>query len=798
MLVSYLWLKELVDFNLSPEELAHTFTGLGLETVIRDDRRGWHKDIVIGLVKEVVPHPNADKLQICSVDVGGIEKKIVCGAPNVSAGQFVPVALPGTVLPGGLKIESRKVRGELSEGMICSEAELKLSDGHDGIMVLQGDLEPGERLADRFEVCDVILETDLTPNRGDCLNMIGIAREVSASVNGALKKPTAPIAESNEETGKSVSVEIAAPDLCPRYTARMIKAVKVGPSPFWIQRRLRALGVRPINNIVDIANYVLMETGHPLHAFDHSEVKGGKIIVRKACDGERFTTLDGKERTLTSGDLVIADAERAVALAGVMGGLNSEVKDTTTDILLEAAFFNPASIRRTAKSLGISSESSYRFERGTDVEGLLYAQDRATSLLQTLSGGKVLKGRVDVYPNPVPKKDVTLRFARLNSILGITVEKETAVGILRRLALDVKRQDESSVTVAVPHFRFDLEREIDLIEEVARHNGYDKLITSIPQVAVGEAEEDVCFNIRRALRRHLRAIGMYEGVRHSFLSLADLDKARLPGEHPLRAVVAIDNPLSSEWTHMRSTLIPGLVSPAREAAADMRFFEIGKVFAAIGKNEAPSETWKLGGMISETVKTGVWSGRAGKRDFYHVKGVALSVLDFLGLGGVSALSQSDHPFYYPKRQADIIINAQAVGHLGQIHPEIIESYCVPQELFVFEIDLDALAALKPAAKIFTPLSRFPSVKRDIALVVDESVTCESLIHSIRSHGAPVAREVEPFDIYRGEKLGAGKKSLAFFMEFRDDARTLTDEEADRVFEKIVAGVKEDCGAQLRA
>ncbi len=797
MLVSYLWLKELVDFNLSPEELARVLTGLGLETVIRDDRRAWHRDLVIGLVKEAVPHPNADKLKLCRVDVGGVEKRIVCGAPNVSAGQFVPVALPGAILPGGLKIESRKVRGEFSEGMICSESELKLSDDHDGIMVLEGDLKPGEKLADRFEVCDVILETDLTPNRGDCLNMIGIAREVATAVNGALKKPTAPIAESNEETSGSVSVEIAAPELCPRYTARMIKGVKVGPSPFWIKRRLRALGVRPINNVVDITNYILMETGHPLHAFDNSNIKGGKIIVRKAGDGERFTTLDGKERELNSGDLVIADGERAVALAGVMGGLNSEVKDTTTDILLEAAFFNPACIRRTGKSLGISSESSYRFERGTDVEGLLYAQDRATSLLQTLSGGKALKGRVDVYPNPVPKKEATLRFARLNSILGITVEKDVAVGILRRLALEVKRQDENSVTVEVPHFRFDLEREIDLIEEVARHNGYDKLITSIPQVAVGEVEEDVCFNIRHALRRHLRAIGMYEGVRYSFLSLADLDKTRLPGGHPLRAVVPIDNPLTSEWTHMRSTLIPGLVSPVKDTA-DMRIFEIGKVFISQGENKAPSETWKLGGIISETVKTGVWSGRAGKRDFYHVKGVALSVLDFLGVGAVCALSPSDHPFYYPKRQADIVINGQAVGHFGQVHPEVIESYSATQELFVFEIDLDELAAVKPAPKIFTPLSRFPSVKRDIALVVDESVTLESLIHSIRSHGAPVAREVEPFDIYRGEKLGAGKKSLAFFMEFRDDARTLTDEEADRVFEKIVAGVKEDCGAQLRA
>lgn len=797
MLVSYLWLKELVDFDLSPEELAHTLTGLGLETVIRDDRRGWHKDIVIGLVKEVTPHPNADKLQLCIVDVGGVDKKIVCGAPNVSAGQFVPVALPGTVLPGGLKIESRKVRGELSEGMICSEAELKLSEEHDGIMVLEGDLKPGERLADRFEVCDVILESDLTPNRGDCLNMIGVAREVSAAVSVALKKPAAPITESNEDTAKSVSVEITAPDFCPRYTARMIKGVKVGPSPFWMRRRLMAIGVRPLNNIVDITNYILMETGHPLHAFDHSELKGAKIVVRKAADGERFTTLDGKERELNSSNLVIADGERVVALAGVMGGLNSEVKNTTTDILLEAAFFNPTCIRKTGRSQGISSESSYRFERGADVEGLLYAQDRATSLMQIMGGGKVSKGRVDVYPNPVSKKEATLRFARLNSILGITVGKETAVGILRRLELDVKRQDENSVTVEIPHFRFDLEREIDLIEEVARHNGYDKLVTSIPQVAVGETEEDVCFTIRRTLRRHLRAIGMYEGVRYSFLSLADLDRTRLPGGHPLRSVAPIDNPLSSEWTHMRSTLIPGLVSPSREAV-DLRFFEIGKVFISQGENEAPSEAWKLGGIISEIVKTGVWSGRAGKRDFYHVKGVVESVLDFLGVGAACALSPSDHPFYYPKRQADIVVNGQAVGHFGQIHPEVIESYSVPQELFVFEIDLDDLAAVKPAQKIFTPLTRFPSVKRDIALVVDESVTCESLIHSIRSHGAPVAREVEPFDIYRGEKLGAGKKSLAFFMEFRDDTRTLTDEEADRVFEKIVAGVKEDCGAQLRA
>ncbi|MBI5814107.1 MAG: phenylalanine--tRNA ligase subunit beta [Nitrospinae bacterium] len=797
MNISCLWLKELVDFALSPEELAATLTGLGLETALRDDRRGWYKNIVAGKVLEVTAHPNADKLRLTRVDVGPLGvKRIVCGAPNVAAGQLVPVALIGAVLPDGLKIEPRKVRGEMSEGMICSEAELKLSGGHDGIMVLEGDIKPGTPFSDAFEVCDTVLEIDLTPNRGDCLSMIGIAREVAAATGGSVKRPSAQIAESSDPASSKISVQIASPELCPRYAGRMITGVKVGKTPFWMRRRLSALGVRSINNIVDVTNYILMETGHPLHAFDHQNLEGAKIVVRRAAEGEKFTTLDGKSHTLTKDNLLIADANRGVALAGIMGGQNSEVTAGTTQIMLEAAYFDPACIRRTARALSISSESSYRFERGTDVDGLIYAQDRAAKLIAQTGGGAVMMGRVDAYPKPIARRSVTLRFARLNKILGISVDADEAAGILNRLEMPAEKRDAASVTVSVPYARSDIEREIDLIEEVARHIGYDRIIPSIPQVAVSEDGVSRGLTERMFVRNHLRSLGMMEGFRLSFINMESLDKLYLPADHGARAAAPLDNPLSSEWTHLRTTLIPGMVSSMR-GADDAKIFEIGKVFISRGHQAAPLEWWSLCGAVTEAIKPGLYSGRAGKRDFGDIKGIVESVMDALGHGADTRFVPSGHPFYYPKRQADVSVGDQVVGHFGQVHPDTLEAYEISGELFVFELNLDAIAIIGPGVKKFAQLPKFPPVKRDLAVVVDEKVTLARLIEVIRAHGGAGIAGVTPFDIYRGEKLGEGKKSVAFSLEMRAAGRTLTDEEADKVFGAIVAGLEKDCAAKLR-
>ncbi len=801
MLISYLWLKELTDFDYTPEQLAVALTGLGLETSITDDRRGGYENIVTGKVIQVDSHPDADKLSVCKVDIGsGVVKTIVCGAPNVATGQAVPVALEGAVMPDGMKIKNRKVRGVASEGMIASEAELRFSDNHDGIMTLDDDPEPGEKFKDRYEACDVILELDLTPNRGDCLSMIGVAREVAAvaAVAGSglvVKRPPALIKQSAEKVSKRLSVEISAPDLCPRYAGRIITGLKVAPSPFWMRRRLFALGVRSINNLVDITNYVLLETGHPLHAFDDSKISGGAIIVRRAKNGEKFTTLDGKEHQLSPENLVIADKKQAIALAGVMGGANSEVTEGTTSVILESAFFNPVSIRRTSRQLNIKSESSFRFERGCDVEGLIYAQDRAVSLMARLGGGLALEGRVDAYPSPAAKTKVTMRYQRADQILGIKTSRERVKEIFTRLEMEPVDEDESSVTVEAPHFRFDIEREIDLIEEVVRFVGFDSIEPKIPEVPASVSSMSRGLVARRFLRRHLRSLGMMEGMSYSFMSETDLDKLRLEENSVYRRLVKIDNPLSSEWTHLRSTLIPGLLASASNAD-DCKLFEIGVVFINDGDKNPPVERWLVSGALTETIKPGLWIGRSGRRDFYHLKGIVESTVKALGYDKIE-FKPSDHPFYYPKRQADIVLGSVTLGHFGQAHPKTLSAYEAPQELFLFEIDLDRLLDIEADVKMFTPINRFPSVKRDLAVVVPESVTVEQITASIRKHGAKRTREATLFDIYSGDKMIKGSKSVAFSLEFSDEEKTLTDEEANAIFEKILKGLKKDCGAELR-
>jgi len=794
MLVSYLWLKELVDFDLTPESLAVALTDLGLETSIADDRRGWYENVVTGRVVETATHPNADKLKLCKVHAGSGTKSIVCGAVNVAEGQAVAVALVGAKLPGGVTIERRKVRGELSEGMMVSEAELMLSGDHDGILTLDDNPPPGEKFGERYEVCDTILEVDLTPNRGDCLSMIGIARETAAVTGSRLNMPDASFNEDGSDNSSNhIKVEIKAPDLCPRYSGRMIVGLSPGPSPFWMRRRLSSVGLRSINNLVDVTNYVLIETGHPLHAFDHSMISGSRIIVRRAKAGERFVTLDSRTHTLDNDNLVIADAAKPVALAGVMGGENSEVTGSTTDVMLEAAFFDPASIRRTSKGLGIKSESSFRFERGTDVEGMIYAQDRATKLMAELGGGRALKGRVDAYPAPVERKKISLRYKRADKILGVDTPPDRAKEILARLGMNIADQDDLSVTVMAPQFRFDIEREIDLVEEIARFVGYNNVVSAIPEVPANTSGVGPELESRRSLRRHLISLGMMEGLRASFVSEADLDKLRLRADDPLRNLVKIDNPLSSDWTHLRSSLLPGMLSAT--GSGDIMIFEIGVVFSDAG-DQPPNEKRCVAGIVSESMDPGLWSGRAGKRDIFHAKGIVESAMASLGFKNC-LYRLSSHPFYYPKRQGDVIAGDAVLGHFGQIHPETLESYNIPQEIFAFELDLGKTASLPVPVAKHSPLSRIPSVKRDLAVLVKDDITSEQLEKSIFRHGGGKTREAVLFDVYSGEKIGPGLKSVAFSLEFRDDEKTMTDDQANAVFDRILEGLKTDCGARLR-
>ena len=796
MQVSYLWLKDFVDFDKSPEEIADILTSLGLECAVGEDRREWFAGIVTGRVIKKEKHPNADKLSITEVDVGSEVKKIVCGAPNVAEGQSVVVALPGAVLPGGHAIKKSKIRGETSEGMICSESELKLSDASEGIMILDDNPSPGQKLAERYEVCDVVLEVDLTPNRGDCASMIGVARDLAAALSTELKIPADDFTEEAVNTSSLVSVDIQAPDLCPRYSARVIRNTKLAPSPFWLRRRISAAGVRPVNNVVDITNYILMETGHPLHAFDYHQIKEGQIIVRRANEEETFTALDGRELKLSSDYLVIADGEKAVALAGVMGGQNSEVTENTKDILLESAFFKPSAIRRASKGQNLSSESSYRFERGTDVEGVVYAQNRAAKLLAEIAGGSITAGKVDIYPEAIKPKEVTMRFDRLNSIIGRDIRKDKAVSILENLKMAVTKRDEEAVTIQAPTFRFDIEREVDLIEEVARHVGYDSITADIPRMAAADVGIPLVYEMRRGIRKRLGAIGFSEAVNYSFICEEDLTALNLSPDREYFNTVAIDNPLTSEWTDLRTTLLPGLIR-AMKGEEDALLFETGVVFLNTGKNRSPEERWYLSGCMTASKKPDLYAGKSATRDFFDCKGVIESILDFLGYDGLYNIVSSSEPFFYPKRQAAVTIDGPQVGVFGQLHPETIDRFDVSQDLFAFEIDLSRLSRVLPTKRRYAPVSRFPSVKRDLAVVAPDEVAIAQIESSIKAHGAKHLREVSLFDLFRSEKVGEGKKSVAFSLLFADEGRTMTDEEVDTVFDAIVRGVEVDCGATLR-
>ncbi|VAX18868.1 Phenylalanyl-tRNA synthetase beta chain [hydrothermal vent metagenome] len=797
MLVSYLWLKDFCDIDASPEEVSDKLTSLGLECSIIDDRRGWYEGVVAGKIIEAVPHPEADKLQILQVDVGGETKNIVCGAKNAKAGLLVPVFLVGSVTPDGLKIEKRKLRGVLSEGMIPSEVELKLSEDHEGIMTLDDNPAPGDKFAERYEVCDTVLEVDLTPNRGDCLSMIGIAREVAEAFGLQLKKPDTKTLGRVEEEPSGIEIELTAPDLCPRYAGQVINDVKIKKSPFWVRRRLLAGGVRAINNIVDITNYVLIETGHPLHAFDLDMLAGSKIIVRRANDGEKFTTLDGKEHKLATENLVIADAEKAVALAGVMGGQNSEVTSATKNIMLESAYFNPQSIRKTSKKLNISSESSYRFERGTDIEGLIYAQDRAVSLIESIGEGSATGSRADSYPERFKKRDINLRVSRIAQILGIDVPCDQVISILKGLEMEPEKLDDDTIAVKAPFFRNDIEREIDLVEEIARCVGYDKVPSYAPETPVSEGSYSHSFHVRRIVRRHLVSIGLTEGMSLSFMGDTDIDKLQVPENSPLRSIARLDNPMSSEWKNMRTTLLPALISSAK-GVGDLSIFETGALFFD-RENKTPAESWSVACLLTETISPDVWAGKAGKRDFYDVKGVVESILNLLGFSGEYGFKPSSHPCYYPKRQADILIDSVAIGHMGQVHPLTLENYEIDQELFVCELNLDKIAEQTQPLRRHKGIAKFPSVRRDLAVVVDETVTAKDILESVSKHlpDGDVTLSAQLFDVFRDEKLGAEKKSMALALEFTNSQKTLTDEDADMLFSSILKGLEKDHGAHLR-
>ncbi|MCG9130695.1 phenylalanine--tRNA ligase subunit beta [Candidatus Poribacteria bacterium] len=798
MNVTLNWLKNYIDFEFSPDELADRLTMLGVEVESIKQPGTALEGVIVGSVTAIRPHPDADKLVLCQVDIGESEElQIVCGAPNVREGMLAPVATIGATLPIGLTIKRAKLRGEASHGMLCSEKELGLSEDAAGLMELQADIPLGTSFSEALGLDDVIFELEITPNRPDCLSMIGVAREIRAETGNALKLPRVDFNEAETDIQEMTSVAIEAPNLCPRYAARVIQGVKIEASPEWLQQRLESVGIGVINNIVDITNFVLMEYGQPLHAFDYHKLTENRIVVRRAAVGENLTTLDEIERELTPDMLVIADAEKPVALAGIMGGYDSEITDTTCDVLLESAYFNPSSVRATAKALGISTEASYRFERGADPGIALAALDRAAQLIAELAGGTICKGIVDVYPGQQPLTRIQLRPERVNFILGTALEATEMTQILSRLGFDVKANSAENYEVIVPTFRSDITREIDLIEEIARVHGYDNIPTTLPKGDIPVPAPNPSTEVRKRVKQFLLAAGMMEAVNYSFCDPNCFDKIRFTADSPLRETLKLQNPLSPEMSVLRTTLLPHLLENAqhnRNHQIDtIAFFEIGNVFIRNGEQKEPE---RVAGILAGQIGEGVYSNPYRFPDFYDIKGFVEGILEVCGIVDYT-LQKTDTPTFHPGRSAEILLRNKQIGTFGEAHPEVLENYDLPYKAYLFEFDMEVLTDAAIFAKRFEPIPIYPTIERDLAIVVDKDVLSDMPTELIYATGGELVKSVRLFDVYEGEQVPEEKKSLAYAITYHSATETLTDKAVNTLHDKVVKHLNQKLGAELR-
>jgi phenylalanyl-tRNA synthetase beta chain len=795
MKVSLDWLRDFVDVDVDVDKLLEllSFSGLKVESVTRGrDVSG----VVVAEVVSVVDHPHADKLTLVEVKTSeSSTQRVVCGARNMKAGDRVPLAPPGAHV-AGMTIERRKIRGEVSDGMLCSAAELDLSEDHSGILILAAGTELGGDVGSILGLDDTVIELEITPNRADCMGMIGIAREVGALVGGELRMPSASPPEF-DDVSAGVSVEIHDPDGCPRYFARFIDAVTTGPAPTWMTARLASVGLRPINNIVDITNYVMHETGQPLHAFDADKIATRSIVVRRARADEQLTTLDGVIRRLDERDLVIADPEGAIALAGVMGGSDSEVSAATSGVILEAASFDKASVSFTSRRHSLRSEASARFERGCDPDMPPLASARAAQLMAELAGGRVASEAVDAFPRPPEPVVVTLRPQRTDAVLGVETAPEVQAQRLRSLGLDVATGGEA-LEATIPTWRRDLTREIDLIEEVARLEGLDRLPASFPPGLRGGLEPDQAADM--ALRRTLAAAGLFEAWTPAFMPERALDLLLLPDDDPARSSVRLSNPMTEDERLLRTTLLPGLLRSLRRnfayGADGVGLFEVARTYH-LGAGELPDER----GVVT-AVAGGVRPGRSWRRgaeqwDFFALKGVLEGLFASLRLPPSSFAPGAPVP-WHPTRTALVALNGDAVGFVGELHPDVCARFEVPERTVAFELATTPLFEALGGRPKVGELPRLPPMYLDLAVVVDDTVPAATVERVIRAAGAPEVTSVRLFDLYRGDQVAGGRKSLAYALELRSPERTLTDQEAETVRNRITSALRERVGGELRS
>ncbi len=802
MKVSLNWLKDYVDIQMDLKDLVNLLTMAGLEVEeVSSVGEGLEKTIVAE-IESIQKHPNADRLSWVKVKTGEENLSIVCGATNIREGQKVPLALVGAKLPNGLEIKRSKIRGVTSEGMLCSEVELGLGEDASGIMILSPDLPVGRNLAEALGLKDVILNLSITPNRPDCLCVIGVAREIAALTHQRVKYPKISIPDQGEEIYQRTSVTLLDPDLCPRYVARMMEGVKIGPSPFWMKNRLEKVGIRSINNVVDVTNYVMMEYGQPLHAFDFELLEEGRIVVRRAKEGETFFTLDGVKRTLGKEMLVICDGVKPVAIAGVMGGLNSEIKEDTKVVLLESAYFSPKENRWTSKQLGLETEAAYRFGRGIDYGGCVTAANRASQLIRELAGGRIVEGVIDAYPKVIKPNPIRLRLKRIHQILGIEVPSEKVKDYLKGLELDVSEGDGEDFIVQPPTFRRDLEREIDLIEEIARMDGYENIPTTLPQGSPSGEEGNKELLIEKKAINLLVHLGYHEVITYSFTSPASCDRIGLRPDDPRRKQIRILNPLTEDFSVMRTSLIPGLLEVVRYNLSrknlNLKLFELKKIFLHQEGEKLPREVKYLTGLAMGMDQEPHWASPPRPIDFYDIKGAMESLLEELQLKRVRFKRAKDVPYLHPGKTSRIFVEEKEVGVLGEIHPDVLSHYGVQERVYLFEINFEEIVLRVEEGRWFQPLPKFPEVFRDLSVVVGEEVEAERIGEAIWGLKEPFIKEVRLFDVYQGPPIPKGKKGVSYRIRYQAPDRTLTDEEVNQFHEKVILQLKEGLGAELRS
>lgn len=796
MLVPVKWIRDYVNIDMDTVEFADkmTMTGTKVETV--EFLGSEISNVVVGQIKEITQHPNADKLVVCQVNVGEEELVQICtGAKNVSEGDFIPVAKVNSTLPGGIKIKKGKLRGEASHGMLCSAEELGIDEhfvdekSKDGIYILNDmeNLVIGQDIKEFLGLNDAIIDFELTANRPDCRSMIGIAREAAVTIGEKLNYPEIEVKACDEDIDFEVKVEN--PELCPRYGARIVKDVKIEPSPYWMQRRLIEAGVRPINNIVDITNFVMLEQGQPLHAFDLNQLTTGKIVVRNAEEGEKFTTLDEVERTLDKDMLVITDGEKTVGIAGVMGGLNSEITENTTAVLFEGAAFNADNIRATSKKLGLRTEASGRYEKGISTELSITGVERACQLVEMLGAGRVLRGTVEDYPKKQEVQTLIVNPSRIIKNIGIDLSLDGFVKILEDLEFKCDLKSDNEVLIEVPSFRLDIEQEADIYEEIARIYGFENIPSEQLEGNATAGVKTPKQKFMDKIKDTATSIGLYEILTYSFVSPKSLDKIKLPLDDKKRDYITLINPLGEDTSVMRTTMMPSMLNVLYTNIS--RKVESGLAFEC-GHTFTPQE-----GLPIETNHLCV--GMYGKEvDFFVLKGALEAILESVGFDNYEIIPETNNTTFHPGRCATIMYNDIYIGTFGEVHPEVIDNYNLGQRVYLAELDLDLIFENSDRTIIYNPLPKYPSTSRDIALLVKDDVIVKQIEDIIKANGEDLVESYKLFDVYKGSQIADGYKSIAYSIIYRSKDKTLTDEDVNKVHQNIIRELEEKLDAKLRS